>query len=163
MYAVAQPHEHSETDQSDNYPVVAERCLCIDSENVMATAEQMQEALQQQQNELQVLGARMAALETESVRAQKAEQEKSTLIQSTGAMRTDRGGAMVDTKGIGQPFMPKGTVGQDFGEWTHKVRTFMLGRFGDDILGAPTWASRQRKNRCQRLRTFADKPHDTLD
>ena len=52
---------------------------------------------------------------------------------------------MVDTKGIGQPFMLKGTADQDFGEWTHKVRTFMLGRFGDQILGALTWASRQRK------------------
>ena len=77
----------------------------------------------------------MAALERqlqfESARAQKAEQERSTLIQNMGAMRTDRGGAMVDTKGIGQPFMLKGTANQDFGERTHKVRTFMLGRFGD--------------------------------
>ena len=60
----------------------------------MATAEQMQEALQQQQHEVQVLGARMAALETqlqfESARAQNAEQERSTLIQSMGAMRTNR-------------------------------------------------------------------------
>ena len=111
----------------------------------MATAEQMQEALQQ----IQVLTARMAALETqlqfESARAQKAEQERSTLIQSVGAMRTDRGGAMVDTKGIGQPFMLKGTADQDFGEWTHKVRTFMLARFGDQILTALSWAARQRK------------------
>ena len=60
-------------------------------------------------------------------------------------MRTDRGGAMVDTKGIGQPFMLKGTAEQDFGEWTHKVRTFMLARFGDQILTVLTWAARQRK------------------
>ena len=45
---------------------------------------------------------------------------------------------MVDTKGISQPFMLKGTADQDFGEWTHKVRTVMLGRFGDQILGALT-------------------------
>ena len=80
--------------------------MCIDSENVMATAEQMQEALQQQQHGLQVLGARMAALDTqlqfESARAQKSEQERSLLIQSMGAMRTDRGSAMVDTKGSGR-------------------------------------------------------------
>ena len=60
----------------------------------------------------------MAALETqlqfESARAQKAEEERSTLIQSMGALRTDCGGAMVDTKGIGQPFMLKGTADQDF-------------------------------------------------
>ena len=68
--------------------VVAEECLCIDIENVMATAEQMQEALHLQQHELQVLGARMAALETqlqfESGRAQTAEQERSALIQNSG-------------------------------------------------------------------------------
>ena len=66
-------------------------------------------------------------------------------MQTLGAMRTDRGGAMVDTKGIGQPFMLNGTAEQDFGEWAHKVRSFMLARFGDQILGALTWASRQRK------------------
>ena len=105
----------------------------------MATAEQMQGALQQ----LQVLGARIAALETqlqlESARAQTAERERSALTQTLGAMRTDRGGAMVDTTGIGQPFMLKGTADQDFGEWTHRVRTFMLGRFGEQILGALIW------------------------
>ena len=43
-----------------------------------------------------------------------------------------------------QPFILR--VGQqDFGEWTHKVRTFMLARFGDQILSASTWAARQRK------------------
>ena len=41
--------------------------------------------------------------------------------------------------------MVKGTSDHDFGEWTHEVRTFMLARFGDQILGALTWASRQRK------------------
>ena len=120
-------------------------CLRIDSENVMATAEQMQEAFQQ----LQVLTARIAALETqlqfESAQAQTAEQERSTLIQSMGAMRTNRGDTMVGTKGIGQPLVLKGTADQNFDERTHKVRTFTLGRFGDEILTAPTWASRQRK------------------
>ena len=50
------------------------RCLCIDSEKIMATAEQMQEALQQ----------------IESARAQKAEQERSALIPSPAAIRQDR-------------------------------------------------------------------------
>ena len=73
----------------------------------MATAEQVQEALQQ----LQAQGARLAALETqlriESARAQTAVQERSVLVQIVGAMRTDRGSSMVDTKGIGQNFMWK--------------------------------------------------------
>ena len=111
----------------------------------MATADQVQEALQQ----LQAQGARAAALETqlriEQTRLMTAEQERSTLIQTLGAMRMDRGGAMVDTKGIGQHFMLKGTADQAFDEWTHKVRTFMLARFGDQILTAQTWAARQRK------------------
>ena len=54
----------------------------------MATAEQVQEALQQ----LQARGARIAALETqlqfEQTRAMTAEQERSALIQTLGAMRT---------------------------------------------------------------------------
>ena len=69
----------------------------------MATQEQVQEALQR----CQAQEARIAALETqlqiEATRAQTAEQERSTLIQTLGAVRQDRGGA--DTKGIGQPFI----------------------------------------------------------
>ena len=108
----------------------------------MATAEQMQEALQQ-------LQAQIVALETqlqiESARAQTAEQERSALIQTLETTRQERAGGMFETKGISQTFTLKGGAEQDFGEWTHKVRTFMVARFGDQSLGAPTWASRQRK------------------
>ena len=52
---------------------------------------------------------------------------------------------MVETKGISQPSTLKGGTEQDFDEWTHEVRTFMLARFRDQILRAPTWKSRQRK------------------
>ena len=52
---------------------------------------------------------------------------------------------MVGTKRIIQTFTLKGGAEQDFGEWTHKVRTFMLARFGDQILTALTWATQQRK------------------
>ena len=110
--------------------------------SAMATQEQVQEALQR----LQAQEARIAALETqlqiEASRAQTSEQEWSTLIQTLGAMRQGRGGT--GTKGIGQPFILKGVGEQDFGEWTHKVRTSMLARFGDQILSALTWAPRQR-------------------
>ena len=62
--------------------------MCIISENVMVIVEQMQEVLQQQAHELQVLGARIAALETqlqfESARGQTAEQERRGLIQTPG-------------------------------------------------------------------------------
>ena len=115
----------------------------------MATAEQMQEAFQQQQHELQVLTARVAAMVTqlqfETARVHQAEQERSRLIENMGSMRMDCGSAMIDTKEIGQPFTLRGTSEQDFGEWTHKVLTFMLARFGDDILTALTWAARQQR------------------
>ena len=128
----------------------------------MATAEKVQEALQQ----LQVQVARIAALETqlqiESARAQTAEQERTALIQTLASTRQERAGGTVEMKGISQPFALKGGAEQVFGECTHRVRTFMLARFGDQILGALTKASRQRKI-GQRLRTFAERPPHTLD
>ena len=45
----------------------------------------------------------------------------------------------------GRYFILKGIAEQDFGEWTHKVCTFILASFGDQILGALTWAARQRR------------------
>ena len=66
----------------------------------MATVEQVQETLQR----LQLQEQRIAALETqlqfEDTRAQPAELERSSLIQTLATMRQDRGGNMVDTKGI---------------------------------------------------------------
>ena len=127
--------------------MVAEQSLCerLGTVREMATAEQMQEALQQ----LQVQGARIAALETqlqiESARAQTAEQERRFLIQTLVTIRQERAGGMVETKGISQPFTLKGSAEQDFGEWAHKMRTLMLGRFADQVLGALTWAPRQWK------------------
>ena len=69
---------------------------------------------------------------------------------------------MVDTKGIGQPFTLKGGADDDFGERTHKVRTFMLARFGDEILTA-NLGSTTAKDRYQDLRSFAEEPHDILE
>ena len=111
----------------------------------MATPEQMQEELSQ----IQVLTVRVAALKAqlqiESARAQTAEQERSALIQTLVTTRQERAGGMVDTKGISQPFTLKRSADQDFGEWSHKVRTFMLARFGDQTLTALTWATQHRK------------------
>ena len=129
----------------------------------MVTAEQMQESLQQPQAQ----AARIVALETqlqlESARAQTPVQERSALIQTLVTIRQERAEVMVEMKGISQPFILKGVGQQDLGEWTHKVRTFMLARFGDQILGALTWASRQRKIVVKRLRTFAERPPHILD
>ena len=66
----------------------------------MATQEQVQETLQR----LQLQEAHITTLETqlqfEHTRAQPAELERSSLIQTLATMRQDRGGNMVDTKGI---------------------------------------------------------------
>ena len=124
----------------------------------MAIGEEMQQAFQQQQHEFQVLTARMAAMETQlqfqTARVHQAEQERSRLIENRGSTGVDRGSAMVDTKEIGQLCNLKGTSEQDFGEWTHKVRTFIL------VL---IWASRQQKDCCQDLRSFAEESHDIVE
>ena len=114
----------------------------------MATQEQVQEALER----LQAQEARIAALETqlqiEQTRAQTAELYWSNMIQTLGAMRQDLGGA---TKGIGQPFILKGFAEQDFGEWTHKVRTFMRARFRNQILGALIFGQHVNEGLLSRL------------
>ena len=43
------------------------------------------------------------------------------------------------------PLTLKGGADDDFGEWTQKVRTFMLAKFGDEILTALTFAGRQQR------------------
>ena len=111
---------------------------------IMATAEQVHEALQQLKAQGHVLPRWRRSCESNQPELRQLS-KRSALIQTLGAMRTDRRGAMVDTKGIGQLFLLKGTADQDFGEWTHKVGTLMLTKFGDQILTAPTWAARQRK------------------
>ena len=111
----------------------------------MATVEQVQETLRRLQLEEQRIVALETQLQFEHTRAQSAELERSSLIQTLATMRQDRGGNMVDTKGITQPFTLKGGAEQDSSEWTHKVRTLMLARFGEAILEAMTWAARQRR------------------
>ena len=98
----------------------------------MATEEQVQEALYRFQ-------AQEARIWKYSCKPNRRGRRQQTL----GAMRQERGGA--DTKGIGQPFILKGVGEQNFGEWTHKVRTFMIARFGDQALSTLTWVARQRR------------------
>ena len=73
----------------------------------MATAEQMQEALQQ----IQMLTARIGALENQVQVEYQPElrQQNKTEAHEFRLWGMDRGDAMVDTKGIGQPFTLKGT------------------------------------------------------
>ena len=133
----------------------------------MATGKQMQEAFQQQQHELQVLTASMAAMETQlqfqTVQAHQAEQERSRLIENMGSTRMDCGSAMVDTKGIGQLFTLKGTSEQDFGEWnpqSAEVHACKVRRRHSDCsnLGSTT-----AKDCCQDLRSFEEESHDILE
>ena len=128
--------------------VVSEQCLCIICENGDCRADAGGTFNSRHMNYKfwELVSQRwMTQLQLESARAQTAEQERRGLILTLGAMRTNPGDAMIDTKGIGQPFTLKGTSDQEFGEWTHKVRTFTLARFGEDILTALTWAARQQR------------------
>ena len=73
----------------------------------MATAEQVQEALQQ----LQARGARIAALETQLQFEQNQSNDGRTRkerVDSDSGSDANCGGVMVNTKVIGQPFMLKG-------------------------------------------------------
>ena len=66
----------------------------------MATQEQVQEALQRLQAQEAHITTLEMQVQIEHTRAQPAELERSSLIQTLATMRQDRGGNMVDTKGI---------------------------------------------------------------
>ena len=85
----------------------------------VATAEQMQEALQQNPSaDSSYRRAGGTSCRFESARAQASEQERSALIQTLWDDDANEpcSDAMVDTKGIGQPFTLKGDADHDFGE-----------------------------------------------
>ena len=98
----------------------------------MATAEQVQEALNRIQNleaatqELQTkLAAAEARAQAAEQRAQQADGERTILIRAIGNMKTnnDNGGPFVHPEGIGQPKAFAGKRdGGDFTEFTHKTK-----------------------------------------
>eukprot|EP00972_Heterocapsa_arctica_P108851 16027406-Heterocapsa_arctica.AAC.1 len=51
---------------------------------------------------------------------------------------------MVDGKGVVQPFKYKGKKDQDFSEWSHKMKTFVMARYGERIDKVMNWAVRQK-------------------
>ena len=129
----------------------------------MATAEEMQEALQQ----LQAQGARIAALETqlqiESARAQTAEQERSALIQTLDddTPRTCRRhgrnernqSALHSERRCRTRFWRVDTQSA----YVHACK----------VWGSDSWCSSlgitSTENRCQSLRTFVERPLCSLD
>ena len=105
-----------------------------------------------------------AQLQIESARAQTAEQERSALIQTLVTTRQEPCGRHGrDERNRSALHSEKGIAEQDFGEWTHKVRAFMLTRFG----GSHSWCSilgiTSTENRCQMLRTWRDRLISLID
>ena len=124
----------------------------------MATAEQVEEALQQ----LQAQGARIAALESqlriESARAQTVEQERSALTQILGAIRADRGSSMADTKGDRTALH----VERDCRPGLRRVGTQSADVHACKVRRRHSHCSnlgrKTAKDRCQDLRGFAEGP-----
>ena len=112
----------------------------------MATAEQMREALQQ------------ILMLTELVSGRWRTRYKSNISPSSDSRTREKRISSDSGDDANEPWRRRGryegdrttlhyerNLRQDFGEWTHRVRTLTLARFGEDILTALTWAAQQRK------------------
>lgn len=93
--------------------------------------------LQQQQGQIDMMSAQ---LKSATERANRADEDRSRLIELA-----TKGGGLVDTKGVGQPFKYSGKIDQDFSEWDHKMITFLRAKYGANIEDPLKWAVRQRK------------------
>ena len=65
----------------------------------------------------------------------------SLLSSRTGSGADD----VVDGKGVGQPFKLTGRK-DDFTEWTHNCRTFLVAKLGDNVASLLKWAQQQKKS-----------------
>ena len=106
----------------------------------------MQAVMEQQQAELMALRQSSTTLaEQHALQVAAAAEERRNLI-GVLAQRTAAGNdEVVDGKGVGHP--PKLTGRRDdFAEWTHKCRTFLVAKLGDRVGEPLKWAQQQRKN-----------------
>ena len=111
----------------------------------MATPEQIQEIVQRMEAQ-QMRIAQLEGAMTEAVaRGERAEQDRSTLLRLLEERHPTGATGIVDTKGVGQPFKYNGKREQDFAEWTHKMRVYLVARYGDKIIKLLQWAARQRR------------------
>ena len=64
---------------------------------------------------------------------------------------------LVDSKCVGQPFKFSGKTGQDFSEWSHKFKTFVKAKYGEEIDKVLSWAVRQKKVIVKDNSPFSDR------
>ena len=102
----------------------------------------LQEQVASQQQQLQELMGHVSImsgqLNTAIARAEQAEKERGEVLRLAMAKldgRQERPDAIVDVKGVGQPYKYAGWTDQDFSEWDYKMLTFLRAKFGEDIIG----------------------------
>ena len=109
-----------------------------------------QQTISDLQQAVAQLQADQLTLHTESqaalARAVTAENERALLIATLGTRSSGGGdGAMVDVKGVGQPWKLSGKDGEDFAEWVHKFKNFTRGKFNSAMKDPLKWAGLQKR------------------
>ena len=105
----------------------------------------MQQQAAQVAEQTQAMQSMTTTLQQAIARAERAESERGDMLKIAAKLASSSGGELVDTRGVGQPSKFSGRKDQDFAEWDHKVRTFLVAKFGGDIQKVLVWARKQRK------------------
>ena len=104
-----------------------------------ATIQRMGQAVQA--GELRVQQAEVRVQEAEA-RVTKSEEERTAMYKLVSRLADSD---IVDSKAVGQPFKFTGKKDSDFSEWSHKLKTFILAKYGEKMERALKWATKQRK------------------
>eukprot|EP00972_Heterocapsa_arctica_P111313 16388355-Heterocapsa_arctica.AAC.1 len=116
----------------------------------MATPDEM---LQEMRNELIRLNQRqlesdhtvrqMGGTVQEALgRAERVEEKRASVVRLVKRLADPD---IVDGKGVGQPFKYTGRKDQDFSEWSYKMSTFVMGKYGERIDKVMKWAVGKKK------------------
>ena len=111
----------------------------------MATPEQIQEIVQRIETQQQRIQQLENAATESAARAERAEQDRTVLLRLLQERPHGVSTGIVDTKGVGQPFKYNGKREHDFAEWTHKLRVYLVAKYGEKIIKPLQWAARQRR------------------
>ena len=118
---------------------------------------QQVQAMQRQQSVLttateelrNALATSQAQASEAAARASRAEGERGDLVKAIAGL-TNRDNGLVDSRGAGQPFKfhgkrdGRGKSEQDFSEWSLKLGTFMVAKYGAGMEKVMRWSARQR-------------------
>ena len=111
----------------------------------MATPEQVQEIVRKVEEQQTRIAQLEVAMTQAVARGERAEQDRTALIRMLEEKSAGAGAGIVDMKGVGQPFKYNGKKDLDFAEWTHKLRVYLVAKYGDKIIRPLQWAARQRR------------------